>query len=61
MTPMDIVDFMRVEYAIIINYQKAWRAQSCALDRIRGCPTDSYALLPLFAKALKEKNPGHSN
>ena len=61
MTPMDIVDFMRVEYGIIINYQKAWRAQSYALDRIRGCPTDSYALLPLFAKALKEKNPGHSN
>ena len=59
MTPMDIVDFMRMEYGINVNYQKAWRARACALDRIRGSPSDSYALLPLFAKAIKEKNPGY--
>ena len=55
MTPMDIVDFMRMEYGINVNYQKVWRARLCALDRICGSTSDSYALLSLFSKAIKEK------
>ena len=55
MTPMDIIDFMCMEYGINVNDQKAWRAQACALDCFRGSPSDAYALLPLFAKAIKEK------
>ena len=47
MIPMDIVNFMQVEYRVGINYQKAWRAQTYAIERIRDSPSDSYALLPL--------------
>ena len=54
-TPMDLVDFMRMEYGINVNYQTALRTRACALDHIRGGPSDSYALLLAFAKAIKEK------
>ena len=59
MTHMDIADFMPMKYGINMNHQKAWRARACVLDRIRGSPSGIYALLPLFAKAIKEKNPGY--
>ena len=39
---------------------KSIEARVCGIDRIRGSSCDSYALLRLFAKAIKEKkNSGY--
>ena len=58
MTPNDVANFFRREFHTEIPYQKAWRARTYALDKIRGSSSDSYSLLPLFARELCVRNPG---
>ncbi|WCJ32828.1 hypothetical protein M5689_014228 [Euphorbia peplus] len=57
-TPADIINDMKEELGVNINYQKAWRSKEKALEVIRGKPADSYALLPSYLYMLQQTNPG---
>ncbi|XP_022147768.1 uncharacterized protein LOC111016623 [Momordica charantia] len=56
--PKDIVNDMRKNYDINIQYEKAWRAKEVALDLLMGSPKKSYTLLRKYGEALKFVNPG---
>lgn len=57
-TPKDVISTMLVKGKVEISYYKAWKSRQLALKEIRGCPEESYSLLPLVAKMMKERNPG---
>ncbi|XP_065857298.1 protein FAR1-RELATED SEQUENCE 3-like [Euphorbia lathyris] len=57
-TPADIINDIKDEFGVDINYQKAWRSKEKALEVIRGKPSDSYALLPSYLYMLQQTNPG---
>ncbi|XP_022158743.1 PKS-NRPS hybrid synthetase CHGG_01239-like [Momordica charantia] len=56
--PKDIVNNMRKNYGVNIQYEKAWRAREVALDLLMGSPKKSYTLLRKYGEALKSVNPG---
>ena len=57
-TPKDVISTMLVKGKVEISYYKAWKSRQLALKEIRGCPEESYSLLPFVAKMMKERNPG---
>ena len=56
--PRDIIQNIRKQYGVEINYEKAWRVREITLGSIRGSPEESYSALPSYCYVLKEKNPG---
>lgn len=56
--PKDIVDDIKREYGIQMNYSQAWRAKELARESIQGSYTDAYSQLPHFCEKILETNPG---
>ena len=56
--PKEIVHDFRVQYAVTISYDKAWRAREFALQSVRGTAEESFKLLPSYFAMLEARNPG---
>ncbi|XP_057426629.1 uncharacterized protein LOC130720062 isoform X2 [Lotus japonicus] len=56
--PKDIVNDIKQEYGIQLNYFQAWRGKEIAKEQLQGSYKDAYSLLPLFCEKLMEFNPG---
>ncbi|XP_060216846.1 uncharacterized protein LOC132644275 [Lycium barbarum] len=57
-TPAEIMDDMRNQYGIRMNYKKAYRSREKALEMLRGSPPKSYRKLLVFLYMVNKKNPG---
>ncbi|XP_028776827.1 uncharacterized protein LOC114733520 [Neltuma alba] len=55
--PNDIRRDLEREYGLRLNYQQAYRAKEKALEKIHGCPQESYMLIPWICERLKESDP----
>ncbi|XP_019452289.1 PREDICTED: uncharacterized protein LOC109354328 [Lupinus angustifolius] len=56
--PKDIVNDIREEYGVEINYFQAWRGKEIAKEQLQGSYKEAYGLLPFFCENLMEANPG---
>ncbi|XP_010523364.1 PREDICTED: uncharacterized protein LOC104801724 [Tarenaya hassleriana] len=54
----DVVNEMRVDRGLKMSYWQAWKARENAVEMVRGCPKNSYKLLPSYLVLIKEANPG---
>ncbi|XP_060180735.1 uncharacterized protein LOC132610460 [Lycium barbarum] len=57
-TPKDIVDDVKNEIGVDVNYMKAYRAKEKAMIELRGEPADSYKKLPGYVYILDKTYPG---
>lgn len=56
--PKDIVNDIKQEYGIQLNYFQAWRGKEIAKEQLQGSFKDAYNQLPLFCEKIMELNPG---
>ncbi|XP_050207758.1 uncharacterized protein LOC126657158 [Mercurialis annua] len=56
-TPVDIKNDLEISRGIKVNYMMAWRSKDKALEMIRGNPSESYKLMPIFLYKLLTTNP----
>ncbi|XP_016578912.1 uncharacterized protein LOC107876520 [Capsicum annuum] len=47
-TPSDIIEDIKRELGLDIDYMKAWRGKECALKILRGRPADGYKKMPTY-------------
>ncbi|XP_074319857.1 uncharacterized protein LOC141656735 [Silene latifolia] len=56
--PKDIVNDIKEEYGIQLNYFQAWRGKEIAKEQLQGSYKDAYSQLPNFCEKIVESNPG---
>lgn len=56
--PKDIVNDIKQEYGIQLNYFQAWRGKEIAKEQLQGSYKEAYNQLPLFCERIMETNPG---
>ncbi|KAJ7973208.1 Protein FAR1-RELATED SEQUENCE like [Quillaja saponaria] len=56
--PKDIVNDIKQEYGIQLNYFQAWRGKEIAKEQIQGSYKEAYSQLPFFCEKIMETNPG---
>lgn len=56
--PKDIVNDIKQEYGIHLNYFQAWRGKEIAKEQIQGSYKEAYSQLPIFCEKIMETNPG---
>ncbi|KAK8515333.1 hypothetical protein V6N12_075378 [Hibiscus sabdariffa] len=56
--PKDIVNDIKQEYRIQLNYSQARRGKEIALGQLRGSYKDAYSQLPSLCDRIMETNPG---
>lgn len=56
--PKDIVDDIKQEYGIQLNYCQAWRCKETAKEQLQGSYKHAYNQLPFFCEKIMETNPG---
>ncbi|XP_010551020.1 PREDICTED: uncharacterized protein LOC104821747 [Tarenaya hassleriana] len=56
--PKDIVNDIKQEYGIQLNYFQAWRGKEIAKEQLQGSYKDGYKQLPMFCEKIMETNPG---
>lgn len=56
--PKDIVNDIKQEYGIQLNYFQAWRGKEIAKEQLQGSYKDAYNQLPFFCDKIMETNPG---
>ncbi|XP_031406488.1 uncharacterized protein LOC116215062 isoform X2 [Punica granatum] len=56
--PKDIVNDIKQEYGIQLNYFQAWRGKEIAKEQLQGSYKEAYSQLPLFCEKIMETNPG---
>lgn len=56
--PKDIVNDIKQEYGIQLNYFQAWRGKEIAKEQLQGSYKEAYSQLPFFCEKLMEANPG---
>ncbi|GMJ11147.1 MUSTANG 7 [Hibiscus trionum] len=56
--PKDIVNDIKQEYGIQLNYSQAWRAKEIAMEQLQGSYKDAYSQLPSLCDRIMETNPG---
>ncbi|GMJ11148.1 MUSTANG 7 [Hibiscus trionum] len=56
--PKDIVNDVKQEYGIDLNYYQAWRGKESAKEHLQGSHKDAYSQLPSLCDRIMETNPG---
>ncbi|XP_056699506.1 uncharacterized protein [Spinacia oleracea] len=56
--PKDIVNDIKQEYGIQLNYFQAWRGKEIAKEQLQGSYKEAYKQLPSFCEKIMESNPG---
>ncbi|XP_062081734.1 uncharacterized protein LOC133788316 [Humulus lupulus] len=56
--PKDIVNDIKQEYGIQLNYFQAWRGKEIAKEQLQGSYKEAYNQLPYFCEKIMETNPG---
>lgn len=56
--PKDIVNDVKQEYGIQLNYFQAWRGKEIAKEQLQGSYKEAYSQLPIFCEKIMESNPG---
>lgn len=56
--PKDIVNDIKQEYGIQLNYFQAWRGKEIAKEQLQGSYKEAYNQLPSFCEKIMETNPG---
>ncbi|XP_010471419.1 PREDICTED: uncharacterized protein LOC104751207 [Camelina sativa] len=56
--PKQIIERVRLDHGVHIQYKKAWRAKEAAQILVRGTPEDSYHNIAKWLFMAKERNPG---
>lgn len=56
--PKDIVNDIKQEYGIQLNYFQAWRGKEIAKEQLQGSYKEAYSQLPIFCEKIMETNPG---
>ncbi|XP_007031260.2 PREDICTED: uncharacterized protein LOC18600636 [Theobroma cacao] len=56
--PKDIVNDIKQEYGIQLNYFQAWRGKEIAKEQLQGSYKEAYSQLPYFCERIMETNPG---
>ncbi|KAG6773032.1 hypothetical protein POTOM_020284 [Populus tomentosa] len=56
--PKDIVNDIKQEYGIQLNYFQAWRGKEIAKEQLQGSYKEAYNQLPFFCDKIMETNPG---
>ncbi|KAL4324050.1 hypothetical protein GQ457_11G016160 [Hibiscus cannabinus] len=56
--PKDIVNDIKQEYGIDLNYYQAWRGKESAKEHLQGSHKDAYSQLPSLCEKIMETNPG---
>lgn len=56
--PKDIVNDIKQEFGIQLNYFQAWRGKEIAKEQLQGSYKEAYSQLPLFCEKIMETNPG---
>ncbi|RVW77358.1 hypothetical protein CK203_043698 [Vitis vinifera] len=56
--PKDIVNDIKQEYGIQLNYFQAWRGKEIAKEQLQGSYKEAYSQLPFFCEKIMETNPG---
>ncbi|XP_059437666.1 uncharacterized protein LOC132170637 isoform X1 [Corylus avellana] len=56
--PKDIVNDIKQEYGIQLNYFQAWRGKEIAKEQLQGSYKEAYNQLPFFCGKIMETNPG---
>lgn len=56
--PKDIVNDIKEEYGIQLNYFQAWRGKEIAKEQLQGSYKEAYSQLPIFCEKVMESNPG---
>ncbi|KAM1110956.1 hypothetical protein ACFX13_010361 [Malus domestica] len=56
--PKDIVNDIKQEYGIQLNYFQAWRGKEIAKEQLQGSYKEAYNQLPFFCDRIMETNPG---
>ncbi|XVF41703.1 hypothetical protein PTKIN_Ptkin01aG0301300 [Pterospermum kingtungense] len=56
--PKDIVNDIKQEYGIELNYFQAWRGKEVAREQLQGSYKEAYSLLPFLCGRIMETNPG---
>ncbi|KAF7818019.1 MuDR family transposase isoform 2 [Senna tora] len=56
--PKDIVNDIKQEYGIQLNYFQAWRGKEIAKEQLQGSYKEAYSQLPFFCDKIMEANPG---
>ncbi|XP_073310473.1 uncharacterized protein [Primulina huaijiensis] len=56
--PKDIVNDIKEEYGIELNYFQAWRGKETAKEQLQGSYKEAYSQLPSLCKKIMETNPG---
>ncbi|XP_047249995.1 uncharacterized protein LOC124885792 [Capsicum annuum] len=51
-TPSNIIEDIKMELGLDIDYMKAWQAKECALKILKGRPTDRYKKMPTYVYML---------
>ncbi|GFY94332.1 MuDR family transposase [Actinidia rufa] len=56
--PKDIVNDIKQEYGIQLNYFQAWRGKEIAKEQLQGSYKEAYNQLPFFCEMIMDTNPG---
>ncbi|KAL0302619.1 UNVERIFIED_CONTAM: hypothetical protein Sangu_3089900 [Sesamum angustifolium] len=56
--PKDIVNDIKQEYGVQLNYFQAWRGKEIAKEQLQGSYKEAYSQLPFFCEKIMETNPG---
>ncbi|KAE8728452.1 hypothetical protein F3Y22_tig00004355pilonHSYRG00014 [Hibiscus syriacus] len=56
--PKDIVNDIKQEYGLQLNYSQAWRAKEIAMEQLHGSHKDASSQLPSLYDRIMEINPG---
>ncbi|KAL3651426.1 hypothetical protein CASFOL_004428 [Castilleja foliolosa] len=56
--PKDIVNDIKNEYGVQLNYFQAWRGKEIAKEQLQGSYKEAYNQLPFFCEKVMESNPG---
>lgn len=56
--PKDIVNDIKQEFGVELNYFQAWRGKEIAKELLQGSYKEAYGQLPLFCEKIVETNPG---
>lgn len=56
--PKDIVNDIKEEYGIQLNYFQAWRGKEVAREQLQGSYKEAYSLLPILCEKIMESNRG---
>ncbi|KAL5582736.1 hypothetical protein UlMin_015178, partial [Ulmus minor] len=56
--PKDIVNDIKQEYGVHLNYFQAWRGKEIAKEQLQGSYKEAYNQLPFFCEKIMETNPG---